>query len=148
MTHQDVLLWICVEIRQYIRSKGGKCKVIPAPFGVFLNKDNKNYVEPDIVVVCDRDKLDDRGCHGAPDWVIEIVSPYSKSMDYCRKLGAYQSAGVREYWIVDAEKETVIVYDLERDEAPKMYHFDDSVKSDVLEDFAVDFGELKRYLEK
>lgn len=148
VTHQDVLGWLFAEIRQYIRNKGGKCKVIPAPFGVFLKKDNKNYVEPDIVVICDRDKLDDQGCHGAPDWAIEIVSPSSKAMDYYRKLEAYRTAGVREYWIVDAARETVIVYDLEHEEAPRMYHFTDSVKAGVLEDFSVDFHELQSYLEE
>lgn len=146
MTHQDVLGWLFVEIRQYIRNKGGRCKVFLAPFAVFLKNDNKNYVEPDIVVICDRDKLDDQGCHGAPDWAIEVVSPSSKTMDYYRKLEAYRTAGVREYWIVDTARDTVIVYDLEHEDAPRMYRFTDEVKAGILEDLTIDFKELKKYL--
>lgn len=147
MTHQSVLVWLVMEIQQHTKSRKGKCRVIAAPFAVFLKNDNKNYVEPDIVVVCDRDKLDEQGCHGAPDWAVEIVSPSSKVMDYCRKLEAYRTAGVREYWIVDPERETVIVYDLEHGEAPCMYHFTDLVRTGIFEDFTLDFSELKEYLE-
>lgn len=146
LIHQDTLVWLNVEIWNYIRDRGGKCKVLPAPFGVFLKNDDKNYVEPDIVVICNRDRLDERGCHGAPDWAIEIVSPSSKTMDYYKKLEAYSSAGVREYWVVDPVKETVVTYDLEHEEAPVMYHFTDSVKAGIFEELVVDFSELKTYL--
>ena len=71
---------------------------------MFLNEDDKNYVEPDISVICDKRKLTDAGCNGAPDWIVEIVSPGSRQMDYMRKLFKYRSAGVKEYWIVDPEK--------------------------------------------
>lgn len=66
---------------------------------MFLNQDEHTYVEPDLSVICDKSKLDDRGCNGAPDWVIEIVSPSSQRMDYMIKLFKYRDAGVREYWI-------------------------------------------------
>lgn len=147
MVHQMVLMWMSAKVFHYIEKKDGKCKVFPAPFAVFLKNDNKNYVEPDIVVVCDRDKLDEQGCHGAPDWAVEIVSPSSKVMDYCRKLEAYRTAGIREYWIVDPERETVIVYALEHGEAPCMYHFTDLARTGIFEDFTLDFSELKEYLE-
>ena len=75
-----------------------------APFAVFLNADDKNYVEPDISVICDKSKLTDKGCNGAPDWIIEIVSSGSRRMDYYTKLFKYRTAGVREYWIVDPDK--------------------------------------------
>lgn len=74
-----------------------------------------NYLEPDICVICDPSKLDETGCHGAPDWVIEIVSPSSKARDYFKKLFKYRSAGVREYWIVDPAKKAVNVYQLEHE---------------------------------
>lgn len=76
---------VCFYRQRYllnIKNKGGKCEVVAAPFAVFLNKDDINYVEPDISVICDPSKLDEKGCHGAPDWIIEIVSPGNKSMDY------------------------------------------------------------------
>ena len=70
--------------------------------------DNKRYLEPDIFVVCDQDKLDEKGCHGAPDWVIEVVSPGSREMDYYVKLALYEEAGVRLYWLVDIERKTIV----------------------------------------
>ena len=66
-------------------------------------------------MICDPIKLDDRGCHGAPDWVIEVVSQSSRQMDYFTKLFKYRSAGVREYWVVDPEKKRVVVYNFEKD---------------------------------
>lgn len=113
--HQDILLELAIEIRLYIRRNTGACKIYVAPFGVRIKKDTRNYVEPDISVICDRDKLDEKGCQGAPDWMIEIVSPSSRKMDYERKVTLYREAGAREYWIVDPETETVTVYDFTHD---------------------------------
>ena len=103
--HQDILGEMFVNIKLHIRQNKGKCKIYAAPFAVYIKRDNRNYVEPDISVVCDRDKLDEKGCQSAPDWIIEIVSPSSKTMDYERKVILYREAGVREYWIVDPETE-------------------------------------------
>ncbi len=102
-------------IANYIDSKKGVCQVIAAPFAVFLNEDDINYVEPDISVICDKSKLDEKGCHGAPDWIIEIVSLSSKPRDYMTKLFKYRMAGVREYWIVDPGKQMTTVYGFEKD---------------------------------
>lgn len=146
MIHQDTLSWLQAKLWNHVQDKGGKCKVFPAPFAVFLKNDDRNYVEPDIVVICNRDKLDAQGCHGAPDLAVEIVSPSSKVMDYYRKLEAYRTAGVREYWIVDPVKETAVIYDLEHEEAPVMYHFTDTASVGVLEGLVIDFRELKAYL--
>ena len=102
--HQRITLELAAIINNYIKGKGGSCEVDIAPFAVFLEADDKNYVEPDISVICSPDKLTDKGCTGAPDWIIEIVSPGSRRMDYYTKLFKYRTAGVREYWIVDPEK--------------------------------------------
>ena len=107
--HQRLVNYISTEINLYIRNNNGSCEVFPAPFAVFLNKNETNYVEPDISVICDTSKLDDKGCHGAPDWIIEIVSPSSKQMDYYKKLFKYRTAGVREYWVVDPDTSIVTV---------------------------------------
>ena len=98
--HQELVQQLSRTIGNYIADHKGTCKVYPAPFAVFLNQDDKTYVEPDISVICDNGKLDDRGCNGAPDWVIEIVSQSSQRMDYLTKLFKYRTAGVREYWII------------------------------------------------
>lgn len=73
--HQKILMSLSKTIANYIDTKDGSCEVLPAPFAVKLFKDRKTIVEPDISVICDRDKLTDQGCTGAPDWIIEIVSP-------------------------------------------------------------------------
>ena len=110
MMHQKIVFAIGRKIADYIDCHGGKCEVDLAPFAVFLDDDNSTYVEPDISVVCDLKKLDEKGCHGAPDWIVEVVSPGSKRMDYYTKLSLYKESGVRDYWIVDPMKMIVVVY--------------------------------------
>ena len=118
--HQDILSFLHLAIGNYIAGRNGGCKVYPAPFAVFLSADPSKYLEPDLSVICDKSKLDARGCNGAPDWIIEIVSPGSRSMDYYTKLSLYRCFGVREYWIVDPMKQTVLVYDMEHAAAPEI----------------------------
>lgn len=140
--HLDIVGRMFQIIANYIDHNGGSCKVYPAPFAVFLSKDNTNYVEPDISVICDKNKLDDRGCSGAPDWIIEVVSPASRRMDYYTKLFKYQTAGVREYWIVDPDKHRITVYNWELEDMNE-YSFDDSVKSGIYADLSIDFHGLE-----
>lgn len=142
--HQEIVGRLYQAIVNYIDKKGGPCKVYPAPFAVFLNEDDTNYVEPDISVICDKDKLDDRGCNGAPDWVIEVVSPGSKRMDYSVKLFKYRSAGVREYWVVDPEKNRITVWDFsdKDNENYEEFAFQDSVKTNIYDDLSIDFSKL------
>lgn len=111
--HQRIITELSTTINNYIKANNGSCEVYLAPFAVFLNKNDKTYVEPDISVICDENKLTDKGCNGAPDWIIEIVSPSSKRMDYSVKLFKYRSSGVREYWIVDMEKNRITVWNFE-----------------------------------
>ena len=113
--HQRLVHFFDREIGNYIQSHEGECEVFPAPFAVFLNENDKNYVEPDISVICDKNKITDKGCNGAPDWVIEIVSSSSRKMDCYKKLIKYRTAEVREYWVVDPDKKVVTVYDFEQD---------------------------------
>ena len=139
--HQKILLSLSRIIADYIDQKGGPSEVDIAPFAIFLNADDKNYVEPDISVICDRNKLDDGGCSGAPDWMIEIVSPGSQRMDYMIKLFKYRTAGVREYWIVDQMKNRITVYNFEKDDM-KEYTFTDSVKAGIYADLEIDFSNI------
>ncbi len=121
--HQKLISELTQSIGSYIKSQNGSCEVYPAPFAVFLNDDDKNYVEPDLSVICDKSKLDDRGCNGAPDLIIEVVSPSSRKLDYSIKNALYMEAGVREYWIIDPTKERTTVYYYEDDAAPMIYPF-------------------------
>lgn len=98
-------------------------------------------VEPDISVICDPNKLTDKGCFGAPDWIIEIVSPGSRWMDYFTKLFKYRTAGVREYWIVDPEKDRILVYNFES-ENTEDYTFTDSVKAGIYDDLFINFSDI------
>ena len=140
--HQKILSEINTAINNYIKSKKGNCEVIPAPFAVFLNANNKTYVEPDISVVCDKSKLDDKGCNGAPDWIIEIVSPSTKENDYGIKLFKYCNAGVREYWIVDPLKNGIMVYNFENNAKMQEYTLSNKVKAGIYEDLEIDFSEF------
>ena len=114
----------------------------PAPFAVFLNADDKTYVEPDISIICNKDKLSDRGCEGAPDFIIEVVSPSSQQMDYFIKLFKYRSAGVREYWIVNPATRTVTVFDFEKEQASGQYNFDQPVISNIFNDLKITIADL------
>lgn len=113
--HQMLVSELHYQIKDFIKRNNGECEVIPAPFAVFLNESGRTYVEPDISVICDKSKITEKGCHGAPDWIIEIVSPGSRKMDYYKKLFQYRTAGVREYWVVDTDKQLVTVYDFAHD---------------------------------
>ena len=141
LRHQKILSFLHIEIGNYIRKQKGSCEVIPAPFAVFLNKDNQNYVEPDISVICDKNKLDERGCNGAPDWIIEIVSPGSKRMDYHIKLFKYRTAGVKEYWIVDPVRNLITIYNFVN-ETTELYTFSDKIKAGIYEELEIDFSEM------
>ena len=142
--HQTILMELSGTIREYIKSKKGNCRVYPAPFAVKLRKDRKTIVEPDISVICDRNKLTDQGCTGAPDWIIEIVSPGNSSHDYITKLNLYSDAGVREYWIVDPAKKSIFVYYLEKTNFKvETYTFNDRIKVNIYDDLYIDFAELE-----
>ena len=140
--HQNLLFSISRVIADYIDQKGGSCEVDIAPFAVFLNENDKNYVEPDIAVICDTSKLNDRGCNGAPDWIIEIVSPASRKMDYFTKLFKYRTAGVREYWIVDPLKNLILIYNFDTSDS-EQYIFADTVKAGIYEDLYLDFSRIR-----
>lgn len=139
--HQRILGEIYATIREYIKNNNGSCEVDIAPFAVFLNENSRDYVEPDISVICDRSKLTEKGCAGAPDWIIEIVSPGSRTMDYYKKLLKYRSAGVREYWIVDHERNFVIVYDFQNDNVAN-YTFADSIPVGIYPGFTINLSAL------
>ncbi len=134
--HQTLVMEMSYQIKDYIKHNSGECKVFPAPFAVFLNEDDINYVEPDISVICDKDKITDKGCSGAPDWIIEIISPSSKAMDYFTKLFKYRTAGVREYWIVDPIKQRVTVYFFEK-ESVEEYSFGSDMPVGIYEGFNI-----------
>ena len=140
--HQEIVGELFARIREYIRTNHGFCKPYFAPFAVFLNADDRTYVEPDISVICDGSKLTEKGCSGAPDWVIEIVSPSSRHMDYITKTTLYSEAGVREYWIVDQARSSVTVYSYEKDAAPTIYLFEHTIPCGIFDDLKICIRDL------
>lgn len=146
--HQEISAELLTIIRQYIKSKNGFCKAYAAPFAVKLfEEDETTIVEPDISVICDSDKLTDRGCMGAPDWIIEIVSPGNPEHDYVYKLHLYADAGVREYWIVDPQKERILVYHLEQAEFEvETFTFRNIVKANIYDDLVINFPDIAKLL--
>lgn len=144
IAHQNIVSFLHGTIWNYIKSKGGKCRVFPSPFDVQLNADDiYNLVQPDITVVCDRDKLSGgKRCIGAPDWVIEVVSPSTKAQDYLIKLNKYQAAGVREYWIVDPIKKRVAMYNFEISNYDEC-NLDESATVGIYPDLEINFAEME-----
>ena len=98
------------------------------------------------MIVCDRNKLDGKRCNGAPDFIIEIVSPGNPADDYIRKLYYYKNAGVREYWIVDPHRKTVTVNHFEKNLLNLQYSFDSVIKANIYDDLLIDFAAISRTL--
>lgn len=143
--HQKLVHQIAVSVENYIKSNHGDCEVYPAPFAVFLNADAHTYVEPDLSIICDKKKLDDRGCNGAPDWVIEIVSPSSQRMDCLTKLFKYRDAGVGEYWIVNPMRKIVQTYSFsfeEEEEDFGEFSFEEDIPVRIFEGWSINIAEL------
>ncbi len=132
--------------------EGKPCEVFSAPFGVYpladrdeADDDIDTMVEPDITVICDPSKIDDHGCKGAPDFIIEILSPSNRQRDIVTKRRLYQRAGVREYWIVDPVAETVTVYLPDEKgtlEAVRVYEAGDTATISVLNDCSIDLNDV------
>lgn len=140
--HQDIIFSLSRKIADYIDEKSGNCKIYLAPYAVFLNMDDKNYVEPDISIICDKEKLGEKGCNGAPDWIIEITSPSTSRLDYGVKLFKYRTAGVREYWIVNPMTHTVNVFDFEFEKGTNQFSFDDMIPVCIYADLSIHIADL------
>lgn len=147
--HQEIIMEISYKIKSYIESNKGPCKVYPAPFDVILKYDDEetnssqSVVQPDISVICDKNKLTDKGCTGSPDMIVEVVSPYNPSNDFVRKLNLYQQFKVKEYWIVNPIKKNILVYTLDDTGnygMPDMYTFKDKIKVNIYDDLEIDFN--------
>ncbi|MBQ4482412.1 MAG: Uma2 family endonuclease [Lachnospiraceae bacterium] len=139
LRHQRIVTELARRIGNHIAENQGEYEVYVSGTGVQLSEDD-TFLIPDIFVVCDKTKLEYFGCKGAPDWVIEVVSPSNPGNDYLRKLNLYIPAGVREYWIIDPEKEKVTVYDPGL--VPKVYSFEDKIPTGIYENYFVELSGL------
>lgn len=128
--HQDISMSLSKQLSEAVDKNNGECKVYAAPFGVKL--DDYNYVEPDISLICDKNKLTDDGCVGVPELIMEIVSPSSVRNDYVLKLNKYINAGIFEYWIIDPSEKRIMVYLKSNNYIPSIYRISDEIKVDII----------------
>jgi Uma2 family endonuclease len=148
--HQKIILKLSTQIENYITSNNGSCEVYLAPFDVILKNDDeeisssKNIVQPDISVICDKNKLTDKGCIGSPDMIVEVVSPFNPSNDYIKKLNLYNIYKVKEYWIVNPMKKSILVYTLTDTgyDMPSIYTFNDKIKVNIYDNLEIDFASI------
>ena len=142
--HQAVSGELMIQFGMHVRNS--PCRVLAAPFDVRLSYGDEaddeidTVVQPDIVVVCDKSKLDEKGCRGAPDLVIEILSPHTAHKDLNEKFRLYERVGVKEYWIVHPHEQTIMVFRREGEGfgKPAMYAGEDAVPVPLLGDLVID----------
>lgn len=144
--HQEISGELFKQIAVYLTGKS--CKVYAAPFCVRLpqdqeKKENENIVEPDISIICDKSKLDDKGCIGAPDLIIEIISPSTTRKDKIVKFNKYEKAGVKEYWIAEPDQKFISVFilqDNQRYGRPEIYTEDAKIVISIFQDLIIDLN--------
>lgn len=145
-THQAILLELSSLLSSYVKQKKGICEVIPAPFDVKLSDKPLTIVQPDIMIICDKNKLSENRCNGAPDFIVEIVSPSNPSDDYIRKLYYYKNYGVREYWIIDPKRKVIIVNYFENNILNIQYDFFSTIKVNIYDDLYINFADIAELL--
>ena len=145
--HQTISMELSTILNTYIKSKKGACRVCHAPFDVKLNDNPLTIVQPDLMIICNKDKLDGKRCNGAPDFIIEIISSGNPSDDYIRKLYYYKNYGVREYLIVDPRRKTVTVNYFEGNLLNIQYSFDSTIKVNIYDDLLINFSDIAKLLD-
>lgn len=152
LRHQSISGAIYRQLWNYVDSHGGDCIPFIAPTDVRLDRDERTMVVPDVFVICqpDDDRMDnDKYINGAPDLIIEVLSPSTRRKDMFTKLYKYEEAGVREYWIVDPKKEKVIVYIFEEESDVFLYGFDSEVPVSIYQGKCrIDFQRVVRDLKR
>ena len=143
--HQELKRVLCQRFSNYLHNK--ECEVFDAPFDVKIDFDmsKDSVVQPDILVVCDKTKFDEKGLNGAPDLVVEILSPSNRSHDLVKKYNKYREVGVQEYWIVDPDKEEIMVNLLSDDKShyvTKTHKKGEEIKVHILDNLNINVTDL------
>ncbi len=147
--HQKIVGEIYRQIANYILEHNGNCEAAMYPINVQLDRDDKTIVQPDVLILCDPDKLYKERVLGAPDFVLEVISPSTKRKDYFKKLEKYENAGVREYWIVDPLKKQVIVFFFEGDMYAQSYDFRQMVSVNIYgRKLQIDFWHINKWCDE
>ena len=146
VSHQTIALEIALQLSECAKAHGN-CHVLISPVDVQLDCDNRTMVQPDVVILCDPSKNIDRCIYGAPDLVMEVLSPSTRKKDMVLKLHKYEHAGCREYWIIDPKNERVTVYIFDDDNITYLYTFDDKIPVGISNgECEVDFSIIKEAL--
>lgn len=141
--HQLIAGELYAVLLSYIRSKKGPCMPFISPIDVRLDCDDKTMVQPDVLILCDKSKYTPRRIEGAPDFIVEVLSPSSKTRDLFIKLNKYRAAGVREYWVVDPKKKVVSTYYFEDNDEYSYYTFRDRIPVSIYGgDLVIDFAPI------
>ena len=147
--HQIILQEIWKRFSDYIEKNNGKCFAVAAPYDVRIKKDDLNIIQPDVMIICDKDKVTNKRAEGAPDLVVEVVSPSSVAHHRIRKLNLYLDSGVREFWLVDPINDEILVYRFEESVVPIRYKFNDRVPVGIYEGkCTVDFKPIMKLVDK
>lgn len=147
--HQMIGGEIYRQIANYIIDKGGSCTPFISPVDVQLDNDEKTMVQPDVFIVCKRDQIVWRNVMGAPDFVVEIVSPGSRRKDYVLKMEKYRNAGVQEYWLVDMKQKVVLVYFFENEACPTIYPLRGEIPVNIYGgDLVIQFDRMAAWIEE
>ena len=147
--HQSIGGEIHRQIANYILEHKGNCRPFIAPVDVQLDCDNKTMVQPDVGIICDPSKIKKFGIYGAPDFLVEVISPSTKRKDYTLKLSKYMNAGVREYWIMDYAQRKLLVYFFESEACPVIYGLDQPVPVGIYHgELTIDFSNILKWIEK
>ena len=145
--HQLIAGQIYARFLAYISGRKGKCLPFISPVDVQLDCDDRTIVQPDLLILCDPSKYTPARIFGAPDFTAEIISPSTKAKDMFLKVNKYRDAGVREYWIIDPEKKTVITYHFENNDEYAVYSFRDRIPVGIFGgDLVIDFSEIDDYV--
>lgn len=147
--HQRIAGEVHRQIANFIMDKGGNCQPLIAPVDIQLDCDEWTMVQPDVVILCNDDKARRWGIYGAPDFVLEVISPSTKKKDYTKKLFKYMNARVREYWILDPYKKILIVYEFEKEECPTIYGLDKAVPVGIYDgELQIHFEHIAKWIEQ
>lgn len=147
--HQSIGGEVHRQIANFIMERGGNCRPFIAPVDVQLDCDEKTMVQPDVGIICDTDKIKKWGVYGAPDFLLEVISPSTKRKDYTKKLSKYMEAGVREYWILDPSQRKLLVYFFESEVCPVIYGLDQPVPVGIYNgELKIDFSHIVKWIDE
>lgn len=145
--HQLIGGLIFSQLMVYVKSHKGPCIPLIAPTDVQLDRDNRTIVQPDVMIVCDRSKVTRKRIFGAPEFVVEVLSPSTKNKDIFIKSSKYQQAGVRELWLIDPTQEQILVYIFGEETSMHMYTFEEKIPVSIYDgECEIDFKEIRDYI--